>query len=77
MNPLPDDINDRIRAAIQRPVDELVALGIQGGALAASHMLAFQHILRLEGAGDLGALEQLRDEIDEYLGAVTSEAVWH
>jgi hypothetical protein len=65
-----DDINTQARAAIERPIGELVALGLQGGDQAAVRMLAFQSALRLQLADDLEGLTRLRQEIDGAIEAV-------
>ena len=59
-----DDINTQARAAIERPIGELVALGLQGGDQAAVRMLAFQSALGFSSPTILRVLTRLRQEID-------------
>ena len=70
-----DDLNQRIRAIIERPIADLVELGLEGGTLGAVGMLAFQYLLRLQTAADRDRLESLRDEIDDYLEAAAEPPV--
>jgi hypothetical protein len=74
MTPLPDEINERTREIINRPIEELVALGLEGGSAAAQHMLAFHMILRLDTAGEIEKLMHLRQEIDDAIEAAQAEA---
>lgn len=66
---MPDDPNARVREIINRPIAELVELGLEGGAPAAAALLALQYINKLQLADDREELERLRDEIDDYLEA--------
>jgi hypothetical protein len=59
--------DDQVREILERPIDDLVALGLQGGVDAATRMIAFQMIFRLELAGRHDLLEELRDEINDAL----------
>jgi hypothetical protein len=68
-----DDPNQRVRDILERPVAELVELGLEGGATAAQSMIAFQMIIRLQLADAREELERLRDEIDDYLEAEDDE----
>lgn len=67
---MPDDINARVCEIIQRPIGELVEIGLEGGELAAVSLLARQYIGRLYLADDLETLRELRDEIEADLEAV-------
>ena len=68
-----DASNAKIRAIIERPIAELVEIGLEGGRPAAIHMLAFQMILRLDGLNDVEALTHLRKECDDAISAITAE----
>ena len=68
---MPDDQNIIVRTLIETTLDQLVTLGMtRDGAVM---LLAFQSINRLELADEREKLEELRDEIDDYLEAEEDE----
>jgi hypothetical protein len=68
------DLNAKVRAILERPIAELVEMGLQGGRPSAIHMIAFQMLIRLDARSDFDALLHLRTEIDDALEAAKAEA---
>jgi hypothetical protein len=71
------DLNANVRDIIERPIADLVGIGLEGGRSAAIFMLAFQMILRLGGINDTEALMRLRREIDDALEAGEHAGAMH
>jgi hypothetical protein len=69
---VPDDISARVRQIIERPLDELVEIGLRGGRPTAVRMLAFQYLLRM--TDDVEGLLFRREEIDDAIEALHEEA---